>query len=262
MATIGTTVRLEDRPGIGTSESVRLGTQLGGSLIALLESLESDQWNAMTRCEPWTIKDMSAHLLGWMEALTSMKELTSQTRRALARAREYGNVTDAQNSIQVEDRSSLPESEVLERLRAKLPAGIAARRRLGRTLRYVPLYVPYLGGLTTGGYIANVIFLRDLLVHRLDMYAALGREPEPTEADVRVIEDTLKDWARRRDAHVVVRPQEWPGRSYLAGEGSTVIGGPVVDLIDALAGRRAPSDLQIEGDRTKVESLIASGVPV
>lgn len=252
-------VRLEDEPGIGPSETERLGNELGSSLVALLRELSDDEWTTITRCAPWTVKDVVAHLVGWGEALTSMKEMRSQVARGLKRSKEFGNPTDAQNNIQVEDRAHLSAAELTDRLDVLVPKESIVRRRFGTAVRYLPLYSSYLGGLFTAGYLFNVIFLRDMLIHRLDIYAATGREPELNTSDERVIADMLKDWARRRKVNVQIEDDRW---TYIAGPGTNTIAAPVHHVVDALSGRRDPATLEIRGDRARVEEWIRQGVPV
>ena len=254
-----TVVTLDAEPGIGPSETERFGNELGASMTSLLRNLSEEEWGLVTRCAPWTVKDVVAHLVGWGEAFTSVKELRSQLVRAFKRSKEFGNATDAQNNIQVEDRADLTGPELTEQLDRLIPREGIVRRRFGTALRYLPLYSSYLDGPFTAGYLFNVIFLRDLLIHRLDICAATGREPSFTYADERVIADMLKDWARRRKADVQI---EDGGRIYLAGAGANTIAAPVHHVIDALSGRRDPATLDIAGDRSQVEAWIRKGVPV
>jgi uncharacterized protein (TIGR03083 family) len=252
-------IQLEDQPGISPSESSSLGTAMTDSFIATLAELDEAGWNTITRCAPWTIKDMVAHLIGWAEALTSFRELGVQSRRALGRVKEFGNIVDAQNAVQVDDRSSLTGAEILERARDRLPAEVRARKRYGTGLRYVPFYMPYLGGKTNAGYLFNTIFLRDLLVHRLDIADALDTEPVLTDAEERVAADMLKEWARRTGADAqVISGDDF----YVAGAGINTITAPLHHVIDVLSGRRDPTTLDITGDRTSVEGWLAQGVPV
>lgn len=252
-------VLLADQPGIDPAESQTLGDELAASLTALLEGLTPDEWATTTRCAPWTAKDMVAHILGWADALTSFKELGSQSRRALKRVKEYGNITDAQNSIQVDARKHLSTQELVTKLRDGLKKEGLVRRRYGKALRYVPFYMPYLGGTTNVGYLFNTIFLRDLVVHRLDLYDALSREPEITAADRRVMTDMLKDWARRTGADVQIEDSD---TFYVAGAGVNTIREPLHRVIDVLAGRGDPSSLSIAGDRERVEAWLTEKVPV
>ena len=252
-------VRLADEPGIGPAESERLGNELGTSLIALLRDLSEEEWGNVTRCAPWTVKDVVAHLVGWGEALTSMKEMRSQVTRGIKRSKEFGNPTDAQNNIQVEDRAHLSATELTQQLETLVPKESVVRRRFGTAVRYLPLYSGYLGGFFNAGYLFNTIFLRDMLIHRLDIYAATDRDPVLTSADERVISDMLKDWARRRGANVMIEDED---RVYVAGPGTNTIAAPAHHVIDALAGRRDPGTLDIRGDRSSVEEWIRQGVPI
>jgi uncharacterized protein (TIGR03083 family) len=254
-----TTIRLEDEPGISPNESFDLGTELTDTYVATLEGLDESGWNTITRCAPWTIKDMTAHLIGWADALTSFRELGSQARRSLARVKEFGNIVDAQNGVQVDDRKHLSSAEILALFRERMPAEARARKRYGKALRYVPFYMPYLGGATTAGYAFNTIFLRDLLIHRLDIADALGRPFEMTEAERRVAADMLKDWARRTGADVQVIDGD---HVYVAGAGIDTIEAPLGHVAEALSGRRDPSTISVKGDPVRVGAWLAEGVPV
>ena len=254
-----TVIRVEELPGIAPAESEQLGLALSDALTSLLADLTAEEWAATTRCAPWTVKDMSAHLLGWAEALTSFRELRSQVTRGIRRAKEFGNPTDAQNNIQVEDRRDLSPTEIVDRLHVTLPKEGVSRRRFGTALRYVPIYTSYLGGVCNAGYLFNTIFLRDLVIHRLDIYAATGREGVETQADERVMSDMIKDWARRTAANVQISDGE---RVYVAGAGTSTIEAPLYRVIEVLAGRGEPRELDIDNDRSTVEGLLDRGVPV
>lgn len=252
-------ILLENQPGISPSESHSLGTAMTDTFLATIAELDETGWNTITRCAPWTVKDIVAHLIGWAEALTSFRELGLQSRRALRRVKEFGNIVDAQNAVQVDDRRSLTGVEILERARDRLPAEVRARKRYGTGLRYVPFYLPYLGGTTNAGYLFNTIFLRDLLCHRLDLCDALDIPFEMTEAERRVAADMLKDWARRTGADVQVIDGD---HTYVAGAGIDTIEAPLSHVVEALSGRREPSTIEVTGDRARVEDWLTEGVPV
>lgn len=44
--------------------TVALFPPLGAELLAVLKSLERPEWEKLTACAPWTVKDVAAHLLG------------------------------------------------------------------------------------------------------------------------------------------------------------------------------------------------------
>ena len=258
-----TPVRLEDLPGIDPAESQQLATEMNEALIQMLSSLRAEEWDAITPCAPWTVKDIAAHLLGWNEALGSFKEMRSQVGRSLRRSKEFGNPTDAQNNIQVEDRKHLSPDRLIEGLRQHVPRAIATRKRFGTVLRYLPLYSSYLGGPFTAGYLINTIFLRDVLVHRLDIQEATGADPRIGAADRRVIADFLKDWARRTNADVTIVLTGAVEGTFVAGSGTRgTVTADAGDLVRLLGGRATPDVVSVDGDRTAVDRWLATPCPV
>lgn len=252
-------VTLADQPGITPKESRELGSALSESLIATLEKLTPEQWRGTTRCDPWTPKDIAAHVLGWGEALVSPREFVAQAKQALSRMKEFGNITDAQNNVQVEERRDLSAKVIIDKLRPTLRKEGIVRQRFGTALRYLPFYMPYLGGPINLGYVLNTIFLRDLLIHRLDICDAIGREPDISETDLRVMTDMVKDWARRTKADVQI---DDGANVFVAGAGIDTIRAPLHHVIDVLGGRRDAASLEIDGDRDRVEAWLGKGVPI
>ena len=258
-----TLVRLDDQPGIGSDEALQLAEELAPAFVSFLESLRADSWDATTICAPWTVKDIAAHLLGWAEALTSWTEMRSQVARALRRAKEFGNTTDAQNEVQVEDRRDLSREELLLRLRAKLPASARSRRKMARFVHYMPAYVPFLGGVINLGYVLNPIFLRDLVVHTIDIADAAGRKPDFGPAARRVVADMMKDWSRRNEVEARFELSGSIGGTYVYGTGRRgTISGRDVDLINVWAGRADPALLDVEGDVDFLSTALSKRCPV
>ena len=50
-------------------------------VLALLESLEGDDWQQQTYCTEWTVREMVAHLAGSMTGSTSLSEFVRQNVR-------------------------------------------------------------------------------------------------------------------------------------------------------------------------------------
>jgi uncharacterized protein (TIGR03083 family) len=254
-------VLLDREPGIKAAEGQALAVALAQRFVSLLDELSPAEWDTVTSCDPWTVKDMAAHLLGWADALCSPRALTAQTRAALRRRKRFGNLLDAQNDAQVELARDLSPEQVLERLRVMLPRAARLRRRVGGALHYVPAYASFLGGTFNVGYLMNVIFPRDLIVHTLDVCAATGRPVAFGAADVRIATDMLKDWARRTGADATLD---------LAGLGTFVARTGTRAHISAdggafilhLAGREPATSEEITGDTSAAERWIAAGCPV
>ena len=81
-------------------------------LRLLRDTWTTEEWNAPTDCDRWTVKDIVAHLIGWAECFASFKEFRHQFAASISRRKELGNPVNAQNEQQVEDRRHLsPERD-------------------------------------------------------------------------------------------------------------------------------------------------------
>ncbi len=258
-----TPVALAAEPGIKAAEGEALARSLAGDFVAFLETLSPDEWAAVTPCDPWTVKDIAAHLLGWADALCSPREMTAQFRGALARRKRFGSILDAHNDVQVEAGRALSNEEVLDRLRVMLPRAAKLRRRVGGPLRYVPAYAGFLGGPFNVGYLMNSIFPRDLLVHTLDVAEATGRDAPLGDAARRVAADMLKDWARRTGADATIELTGAAGGAYFAGAGTrATITGSTAAVVQRLAGREPGTEITLAGDAAAAERWLRAGCPV
>jgi uncharacterized protein (TIGR03083 family) len=254
-------VILAEQPGIKAAEGRDLSIALANRFVSLLEELSPQEWQAVTVCDPWTVKDVAAHLLSWAEALCSPREMASQTRSALRRRKRFDNLLDAHNDGQVEAARDLSTGELLERMRVMLPRAARLRRRVGGALHYVPAYASFLGGTFNLGYLLNSIFPRDLVVHHGDVCAAVGRPATFDPAGARIAMDMLKDWARRTGADATL---------VLDGLGTFIAGTGTRARIEAdgyafvlrLGGRAPEKPEQVSGDVEAARSWIAAGCPV
>ncbi len=256
-------VVLSAQPGVTAKEGEALSVELAQDFVGFLEQLTPEEWAAVTPCDPWTVKDVAAHLLGWCDALCSPRALASQARRALQRRKGFSNLLDAQNDVQVEIGRSMPTDEILDRLRVMLPRAAKLRRRLGVPFRYVPAYAGFLGGAFTLGYLLSSIFPRDLVVHTLDVAQATGREAPLGPAAGRVATDMLRDWARRTKADATVELTGPAGGVYVAGDGRRAsITASTGAVVHRLAGRQPSEPIRLGGDVAAAERWLAAGCPV
>lgn len=264
MSTRTTTPVLLDRePGIKAKEGEALALALAERFTSRLAELSPEEWDSVTSCDPWTVKDVAAHLLGWAEALCSPREMAAQARGALRRRKRFENLLDAQNDVQVEAARSMSTDEVVERLRVMLPKAARLRRRVGGPLHYVPAYASFLGGTFNLGYLMNVIFLRDVVVHGLDVSAATGRPFTFGAPETRVATDMLKDWARRSGADATVELKGLGPGVFVARTGTRarIVAGADAFVL-RLAGRDPGVAEEIDGDTEAAHRWIAAGCPV
>ena len=255
-------ILLSGQPGIRAKEGEAVSRALAAELVALLETLSPEEWDAITACAPWTVKDIAVHLLGWADALCSPRSFAAQARAALRRRRRFDNLLDAHNDGQVEAGRTMSTQEVVDRLRVMLPRAAKLRRRLGGPLHYVPAYAGFLGGTCNLGYLLNAVFPRDSVVHTIDIAQATGRDVPVSDAGARVAADMLRDWARRRDVDATIELLDG-GPTYVAGRGgrATIRAGTGA-IVHRLAGRTPSTEIELGGDTAAAERWLAAGCPV
>jgi uncharacterized protein (TIGR03083 family) len=170
-------IPVEGIPGIKQPEATALGESQNRALLHTLYTLDDAQWAAPTDCEGWTVKDIASHLLGWAEALVSLKETRAQVGAAFKRRKELGNILDAQNQVQADAGRRISTEELLLRLEEALPRMVKRRAAWGRYGKHVPIWGPPFG-FSNLGYLCNVIFTRDYFMHRIDIARATQTELE------------------------------------------------------------------------------------
>ncbi len=99
------------------------------------------------------------------------------------------------------------------------------------------------------GYLIDVIYLRDLWMHRVDACRATGRNLELTaDDDGRIVADVVAEWARRHEQPFLLELTGVAGGRY-AAKNATAGDPPALPSLDAvefcrtLAGRSPASGL-------------------
>ncbi len=104
---------------------------------------------------------------------------------------------DALNQIQVDDRAQASPAELMAELRTVGPRAIATRQRLPAILRALRQPFPVIG-LARLDYLTDLIYPRDMWMHRLDICRATGREMVQTaEHDGRIVALVVRDLGRK-----------------------------------------------------------------
>lgn len=219
-------------------------------LFALLEQLEPEDWSAATDCGEWDVADVVRHLVGAARANASVREVVRQQVWATRHKKAFdGNDLDAMNALQVRDHAALAPSELLETLRRLAPAAVRGRMRFPRPLRRVRGPVAPGGSTAAGmptsltlGHLMEVIYTRDLWMHRVDIARATGRELEvDAECDGRIVEDVVAEWARYHGQpfHLVLNGAA--GGEFTQGDGGPTLEHDAVEFCRILSGR-APAE--------------------
>ena len=168
-------------------------------LLTLAESLAPADWEQPTACTLWNVRQVVAHVTGAAAAYASFQEFKRQYNPFAQRPyRQAGfSLLDALNQIQVEDRSAATPAALIAELREVGPRAIVTRNRLPALVRAMRLPLPELGVVPLG-YLTDLIYTRDMWIHRLDICRASGQEMVQTpQHDGRVTALVVRDLERR-----------------------------------------------------------------
>lgn len=253
--------RVEDVPGIKQPEATSLAEAQNRALLHTLYALDDEQWGAPTDCTGWTVKDIASHILGWAEALVSFRETRRQVGEALKRRKELGNVLDAQNQVQADAGRRISNSELLLRLEETLPRMVKRRAALGRYVKYAPIWGPPFG-FSTLGYLTNVIFTRDVFMHRIDIARATGTELDLGPAERRIVADIAREWARGGNGPVRLELTGPAGGTFVVGmTPHTKLTADAIEFCRMLAGRADLSVVEHTGDPEVAKARMKAKVP-
>lgn len=225
---------------IGHAEAMRLQAAELDRDLDLLRSLDPDDWSTGTVCPDWDVRRMWLHVLGACEAGASMRENAHQMRAGRKHQKRHGGPLEAAlSSVQVTERASLAPTDLVDRLEAVAPRCVRGRQRMPGFVRAVKMSVD--GPVVEKwklGYLVDVIYLRDLWMHRIDTCRAVGRPPElSAEHDGRIVADVVAEWARRHGQPFTLEITGPGGGKYAAGEGGEPIVIDAVEFCSVLAGR-------------------------
>jgi len=177
-----------DAPALATAEYE--------ALLSTLRDLPGSAWEAPTDCEGWTVWHIVAHVVGAAEEAARPAVLVRHTVGALGRHRT-GVLVDALNAQQIADRRGRTPRDLVDELARLAPAAVRGRHRLPAAVRRLPL--PAAAGCQPGdtlGYLYDVIYTRDIWLHRVDIARATGTPMPPSDAEAAVLEQVVRDLAR------------------------------------------------------------------
>jgi uncharacterized protein (TIGR03083 family) len=233
------------------------------AFVALLTDLTPDEWAQSTDCSRWTVRDMVAHVTG---AMDEGAHLRVTVRHLVLGRRRYPDLCplDGINEVQVDDRRHVTAAELLAELADLGPKAARARRRMPRLVRERRL--PGGMGLPPGstfGYLLDVIYPRDVWMHRIDVARATGRDLAPSATEADVVAQVVRDLADVWDGP--------PTRLVLTGHGAgawtlgtgaprTTLEVDAVEVCRMLSGREASPSVRMSGDADAERALRAARV--
>jgi uncharacterized protein (TIGR03083 family) len=206
----------------------------------LAASLSDADWTAPTDCTGWDVRAMALHVLGSGDAQASPREFLHQLRRGLPLNREIDSHhwVDGLNELQIRERSSLSNDELVDRLAAVGPRAVRGRWRTPPPMRYLPMpFGPPIGWAPLK-YLLDVGFTRDVWAHRIDICAALDRPMEATaDHDGRLVADIVGEWAQLHGEPFELVLEGPAGGKFTQGDGGQRVEIDAFDFVRTLSGR-------------------------
>lgn len=168
--------------------------------LALVEALHPNDWERPTACTRWNVRQMVAHIAGSEAGYVKFSEFRRQNSGHAQRPyRKAGfSKLDALNQIQVDDRKDGTPADLVAELREMAPKALKNRQRIPAVIRHLPLPMglafPFKQTWVQIGYLTDLILMRDLWMHRLDIARATGRPMELSpEHDGRITALVVRD---------------------------------------------------------------------
>ena len=210
-------------PRIGHDEAMRITAVEFDRMTALFRRLDGDDWTRPTDNDQWDVRATALHLLGAAEANASLPESVRQFTRGKRLFKQIGgnHWVDGINEIQIRDRAGVANDQIADRYAAAAPGAVKVRRRIPapiRGLRVIDMGPPI--GKETVGYLMDMVYTRDVWMHRVDIARATGQTMELTaEHDGRMIADMVAEWASYFDGPFVLELDGVAGGSFHRGDG-------------------------------------------
>jgi uncharacterized protein (TIGR03083 family) len=237
------------KPALERPVAMRLAATEYQRFVAALRLLGRDEWKLPTCCPPWDVRAMAAHVLGMADMATSPFESRRQMKEATKRG---GVFIDALTGLQVEERTDLDPQHIVAKLDKAGPRAARGRRLTPGFLRRRRLPAAQTDGIEDWslGFLLDVILTRDPWMHRMDIAAATGREPELTaEHDGVLVDDVVREWASRHGQPCELRLTGPAGGSWSFGSQGEELEMDAIDFCRVLAGR------------TDADGLLKTAVP-
>ena len=235
------------------------------ALVAMVDELAASDWDRPTDCTEWRVRELVAHVAGACEEACRLPVMLRHQAVALNGVRRgKGAMVDLLCAAQIADRAGLSDADLAADLRRWAAGAPDGRRRQPGLLRRVPL--PAFAGLRPGtrlSYLLDVVYVRDVWLHRVDLHRATGVEMPVTPAEDEVVAQVVRDldleWSG--PAFTLVLTGRGGGR-WVVGEGSpeAAVTEDAVALMRLLSGRSDECRLVSDGAPGPAEELRAARV--
>jgi uncharacterized protein (TIGR03083 family) len=252
-------------PQVNRDRAAALGHAEGQAALALLRQLRDEDWQRPTDCTEWDVRTLVAHLVAQCEDSIRMRTML---RRELVGRRRYPGKTgvDAHMAAQIDDHRADTGQELVERFVSQWPRAVQARLHRPVPLRRVKIDLGIPGvPRVPFSYLLDVIYNRDLWMHRVDLARATDQPFVIGDHDQHIVAQAVRDLALQWSTAPIALQLTGPaGGSWFigAGEPTTVVRADTVSYMRALAGRDTNVDLHlVRGDETALAQIRRAALP-
>lgn len=240
-------------------QAAAVGAAEGQAALELLGKLTGGDWSRPTDCAEWDVRALVSHLVAQCEDNISM---ATMLRRELQGRRRYPDraAVDAHMAVQLDDHRANSGPQLAERFAELWPDAVGARGRRARLLRRATVSsgVPGTPRVSVG-YVLDVIYNRDLWMHRLDLARATGHPFTAGDHDRKIVEQAVRDVAVSWTGRPVTLELTGPaGGRWLIGQGDPVaaIRADATAYMRALSGRDDNVALELQyGDHSTTQLI-------
>jgi uncharacterized protein (TIGR03083 family) len=223
---------------------------------AQIDGLHPDEWERATDCAGWDVRAVAVHVLGSARAQASVRELVRQVRAG--RRSGAKRWRDRANAAQLAEGAGLAPADLPDAWAVASYRALHTRQRIPASLLRLPLLpLGQVDGVRFGwkpvGYLYGIGFTRSVWMHRLDIAAAVGREPQLSpEHDGRIVADLVAEWATTHSEPFTLRLTGPAGGQFVRerGDAAQAVEIDAVEFARILSGRA-------EGD-----GLLRHGLPL
>ena len=263
--TTTTAPRASDLPQTDRATARDVAAAEYAALVAMVDAFAEADWDRPTDCTEWRVREMVAHVAGAAEEACRLTVMARHQAAALVGVRRgRGQLVDLLCAAQIRDRAAMPDTALAADVRRWAAGAADGRRRIPAPLRRTPL--PAFAGLRAGArldYLLDVIYPRDVWLHRVDLHRATGVAMPATDAEAEVVAQVVRDldleWSG--PAFTLELTGRGGGR-WAVGDGSpeAVVNEDAVALMRLLSGRSDECELATDGAPAAAERLRAARV--
>ncbi|MGZ4798413.1 MAG: maleylpyruvate isomerase family mycothiol-dependent enzyme [Acidimicrobiia bacterium] len=232
---------------IDHDEAMRITEVEFDRMLSAARELAPDDWYQPTDCTGWDVRAVMLHLLGAAESNASLREAAHQMRLGKKLFKEIGghHWVDGVNEIQIRERALLTNPQVVDQYAEVAPKAVNTRRRIPAVVRSLPIVeFPEPFGRKSVGYLMDMVYTRDVWMHRVDIAQATGRPLVLTpDHDGRIVEDIVREWSEVH-GHAFVLELEGPaGGMFVSGTDGESLRIDAVEFLRVLSGRGSGTGL-------------------